>query len=98
MSVTGPSRRFAAARQLSRFRREADVEPDYECAASFDRFNFRNKALSTLRPRPTVARCTAPEAQADHFPSASARSLKRWILPVAVFGSSVRNSSHRGYL
>jgi aerobic carbon-monoxide dehydrogenase large subunit len=30
--------------------------------------------------------------------SASARSLKRWILPVAVFGSSLRNSSQRGYL
>src|SRR5580765_5411730 len=25
------------------------------------------------------------------------RSLKRWILPVAVFGSSATNSSHRGY-
>jgi hypothetical protein len=29
---------------------------------------------------------------------ASARSLKRWILPVAVFGNSVRNSTQRGYL
>jgi hypothetical protein len=28
----------------------------------------------------------------------SARSLKRWILPVAVFGSSLRNSIQRGYL
>src|SRR3954467_14150800 len=26
------------------------------------------------------------------------RSLKRWILPVAVFGSSLMNSIHRGYL
>ena len=26
------------------------------------------------------------------------RSLKRWILPVAVFGSSATNSIHRGYL
>jgi hypothetical protein len=26
------------------------------------------------------------------------RSLKRWILPVAVMGSSVLNSTHRGYL
>ena len=26
------------------------------------------------------------------------RSLKRWILPVAVFGSSSMNSIHRGYL
>ena len=26
------------------------------------------------------------------------RSLKRWILPVAVFGSSGTNSSQRGYL
>ena len=28
----------------------------------------------------------------------SARNLKRWILPVAVFGSSLRNSIQRGYL
>ena len=28
----------------------------------------------------------------------SARSLKRWILPVAVFGKSRRNSIQRGYL
>src|SRR5262249_13137344 len=27
-----------------------------------------------------------------------ARSLKRWIFPVAVFGSSGTNSTHRGYL
>jgi hypothetical protein len=33
-----------------------------------------------------------------HWPSASARSLKRWILPVAVFGNSARKSSQRGYL
>jgi len=29
---------------------------------------------------------------------ASARNLKRWILPVAVFGRSLRNSIQRGYL
>jgi hypothetical protein len=28
----------------------------------------------------------------------SARSLKRWILPVAVLGSSAMNSIQRGYL
>src|ERR1700682_1839889 len=28
----------------------------------------------------------------------SARNLKRWILPVAVLGSSLRNSIQRGYL
>ena len=31
-------------------------------------------------------------------PGPSALSLKRWILPVAVFGSSLRNSIQRGYL
>ena len=35
---------------------------------------------------------------AYHRVSASARSLKRWIFPVAVFGSSRRNSTQRGYL
>ena len=30
--------------------------------------------------------------------SAHARSLYRWILPVAVFGSSSTNSTQRGYL
>src|SRR5262245_63721170 len=33
-----------------------------------------------------------------HYTELSARSLKRWILPVAVLGSSVRNSIQRGYL
>src|SRR5262245_23552204 len=33
-----------------------------------------------------------------HCTGSSARSLKRWILPVAVFGSSRRNSIQRGYL
>src|SRR5262245_23913074 len=33
-----------------------------------------------------------------HYYELSARSLKRWIFPVAVFGSSVRNSIQRGYL
>src|SRR5262245_53566618 len=36
--------------------------------------------------------------KAVHFAANSARSLKRWILPVAVFGRSVRNSIQRGYL
>src|SRR6185503_16426596 len=31
-------------------------------------------------------------------PCAGERSLKRWILPVAVFGRSVTNSIQRGYL
>src|SRR6185312_14441199 len=31
-------------------------------------------------------------------PGPSARSLKRWIFPVAVFGRSLRNSIQRGYL
>ena len=38
------------------------------------------------------------ELMRRYFAPASARSLKRWILPVAVFGSSVRNSIQRGYL
>ncbi len=42
------------------------------------------------------ASCAQPTMR--HFASASARSLKRWILPVAVFGSSRRNSIQRGYL
>jgi hypothetical protein len=52
------------------------------------------------------------EAQSQHFHAGASsrlttnhtafraiqRSLKRWILPVAVFGSSATNSSQRGYL
>jgi hypothetical protein len=38
------------------------------------------------------------EADSSQDAPASARSLKRWILPVAVFGNSLRNSIQRGYL
>src|SRR6516162_1548047 len=50
---------------------------------------------------------SAPESYGDehlkgvvacHRASTSARSLKRWIFPVAVFGNSLRNSIQRGYL
>src|SRR2546425_2572383 len=34
----------------------------------------------------------------DALPISQWRSLKRWILPVAVLGSSPTNSIHRGYL
>src|SRR4029077_2732878 len=37
-----------------------------------------------------------PRHQCQTFPSA--RNLKRWILPVAVFGRSLRNSIQCGYL
>ena len=61
-----------------------------------------NEANLTLEDN-SIGQCTtscftASGEQGLLFPSASARSLKRWILPVAVFGSSVRNSSQRGYL
>src|SRR2546427_4118130 len=47
-----------------------------------------------------------PETQYSNTPSLQysassfylARSLKRWILPVAVFGNSATNSIQRGYL
>src|SRR5215475_6966926 len=40
----------------------------------------------------------AAENNLPHQFELSARNLKRWILPVAVLGSSVRNSIQRGYL
>src|SRR5215467_938706 len=38
------------------------------------------------------------QQRAPHDTVPRARSLKRWILPVAVFGSSSTNSIQRGYL
>src|ERR1700674_4706920 len=39
-----------------------------------------------------------PKDALPHVGGLSARSLNLWILPVAVFGKSVRNSITRGYL
>jgi hypothetical protein len=38
MSTFGPSRRFAAAQQFSRFQSEADIEPDFMSARPSSRF------------------------------------------------------------
>jgi hypothetical protein len=43
-------------------------------------------------------RCGARRATWLSLSAAAARSLKRWILPVAVFGSSGTNAIQRGYL
>lgn len=49
-----------------------------------------------VRAAPHADRATDGPPQ---FPLlSSSRSLKRWILPVAVFGSSVTNAIWRGYL
>src|SRR6187431_392822 len=42
--------------------------------------------------KPSFSKCH------QRAPGPSARSLKRWIFPVAVFGRSLRNSIQRGYL
>ena len=58
-----------------------------------------------IRPRPDHAvfeTLIADNAEArvreGHYFCASALNMKRWILPVAVFGNSLRNSIQRGYL
>ena len=53
----------------------------------------------TRIPR-AIQRCPIESvcSRGNQRPRISARSLKRWIFPVAVFGRSVRNSIQRGYL
>ena len=58
----------------------------------------KNCLTPNLRFDCRVPACAKDEWASPRYASASARSLKRWILPVAVFGSSVRNSIQRGYL
>src|SRR5438552_1064070 len=52
------------------------------------------EARPLMRPERLGVQCLqTPIIERRH-----ARSLKRWIFPVAVFGSSATNSIHRGYL
>ena len=58
------------------------------------------RSVAERDPASTAHRIAAgsPNLRRPHPPALpSSRSLKRWILPVAVFGSSVRNSIQRGY-
>src|SRR6185295_9618051 len=61
--------------------------------------------LVRLRPDEVVFEAMPVDIEKPGFskchqraPGPSARSLKRWIFPVAVFGRSLRNSIQRGYL
>ena len=70
--------------------------------------SFGLSRVEQTRPHPTNARlrpgiCFFGFQGTPHRPEfraagASARNLKRWIFPVAVFGSALRNSIQRGYL
>src|SRR5262245_79526 len=64
---------------------------------------FRRTLVRERRVRRTCRiRCGEISASSmayhRHLAALSARSLKRWIFPVAVLGSSSRNSIQRGYL
>ena len=64
---------------------------------SLEQVIFRVDALHVLSAG--GVRCVnSPRALERTIEHAQARSLNRWILPVAVFGSSVTNSIQRGYL
>src|SRR5579884_238405 len=68
----------------------------------------QNQSRRRLRPRPNhaelqmlvvdVQEAGISDCHDEGYACSSARSLKRWILPVAVFGRSFRNSIQRGYL
>src|SRR5690242_11303264 len=63
------------------------------CLASAD----HPSRLASLAPQDDGESDSSAET-ADHFPCASiSRSLKRWILPVAVFGRLSSTSIQRGY-
>ena len=74
-----------------RHRSETFMEQDDGCALG--RTTGRRKPLildlsALYGEKAAVAQCL----------DAHSRNLKRWILPVGVFGSSVTNSIQRGYL
>src|ERR1044071_1628172 len=66
----------------------------YQCRSGFGLRS--NKAV--LQPLRTDVEKAGIGERHYRAPGPSARSLKRWILPVAVFGRSLRNSIQRGYL
>ena len=99
-----PSRALHAAGRRSRLRagaarssgiRAGSPDLDEALAASFISF-------PSPRARHRAERCSHLPQNVDlirdMLHGASARSLNRWILPVAVFGRVVRNSIQRGYL
>ena len=80
------------------------IAPQTDAAEAFVQQHQRRRR-SGRGPIMRYSRCLEPmsrkpESRERHYlaPGPSARNLKRWILPVAVFGSSVRNSIQRGYL
>ena len=78
-----------------RARAQAFVQEDEQRRAARARGAIHSCSMRTRRPR--QSRSTNSTRHAGLRRSCS-RSLKRWILPVAVFGSSATNSICRGYL
>ncbi|MNZ96147.1 hypothetical protein D3C78_1153280 [compost metagenome] len=100
-AVTG-AREHQAARAHGAAQPRGEILPHRQGAQAFVQ-EHHERGLGAGRVEPGVFHLHLPAGpgkgdEVAHRPASRSRRRKRWILPVAVLGSSVRNSIWRGYL